>query len=32
VQDNEVLLKKSFLPGVGKMLGNAPPETAKIEL
>ncbi len=31
VQDNEVLLKKSFLPGVGKMLGNAPPETGKIE-
>ena len=32
VQDNEVLLKKSFLPGVGKMPGNVPPETGKIEL
>ena len=31
VQDNEVLLKKSFLPGVGKMPGNIPPETGKIE-
>ena len=31
VQDNEVLLKKSFLPGTGKLPGNAPPETGKIE-
>ena len=31
VQENEVLLKKSFLPGVGKMPGNVPPETGKIE-
>lgn len=31
VQDNEVLLKKSTLPGIGKMPGNAPPESGKIE-
>lgn len=31
VQDNDVLLKKSFLPGTGKLPGNIPPETGKIE-
>ncbi|MCD1115994.1 glycoside hydrolase family 19 protein [Chryseobacterium turcicum] len=31
VQDNYVLLKKSFLPGIGKLPGNIPPETGKIE-
>ncbi|WP_051891263.1 hypothetical protein [Chryseobacterium sp. JM1] len=31
VQDNYVLLKKSTLPGIGKMPGNIPPETGKIE-
>lgn len=31
VQDNFVLLKKSTLIGVGKMPGNIPPETGKIE-
>ncbi|WP_051884934.1 hypothetical protein [Chryseobacterium luteum] len=31
VQDNYVLLKKSTLPGTGKMPGNIPPETGKIE-
>ncbi|WP_053328327.1 hypothetical protein [Chryseobacterium gallinarum] len=31
VQDNYVLLKKSTLPGTGKMPGNVPPETGKIE-
>jgi hypothetical protein len=31
VQDNDVLLKKSTLPGTGKMPGNIPPETGKIE-
>lgn len=30
VQDNEVLLKKSFLPGVGAIPGT-PPETGKVE-
>ncbi|MCQ9635431.1 hypothetical protein MP477_10730 [Chryseobacterium sp. WG23] len=30
VQDNEVLLKKSFLPGVGAVPGT-PPETGKVE-
>lgn len=31
VQDNYVLLKKSKLPGIGKMPGNIPPETGVIE-
>ncbi len=31
VQENYVLLKKSTLPGTGKMPGNIPPETGKIE-
>lgn len=31
VQDNFVLLKKSTLPGIGKMPGNIPPENGKIE-
>ena len=31
VQDNFVLLKKSTLPVTGKMPGNIPPETGKIE-
>lgn len=31
VQDNEVLIKKSKLPGIGKMPGNIPPETGQIE-
>lgn len=31
VQDNYVLLKKSFLPGIGKLPGNIPPESGKIE-
>jgi hypothetical protein len=31
VQDNDVLLKKSTLPGIGKLPGNIPPETGKIE-
>ncbi|AZB20117.1 hypothetical protein EG352_21375 [Chryseobacterium indologenes] len=31
VQDNYVLLKKSTLPGTGKMPGSIPPETGKIE-
>jgi hypothetical protein len=31
VQENEVLIKKSKLPGVGKMPGNIPPETGNIE-
>lgn len=31
VQDHYVLLKKSKLPGVGKMPGNIPPETGNIE-
>ncbi|ROI04141.1 hypothetical protein EGI16_10095 [Chryseobacterium sp. G0240] len=31
VQENYVLLKKSTLPGTGKMPGNVPPETGKIE-
>src|ERR1700750_2105926 len=31
VQENYVLLKKSTLPGIGKMPGNIPPETGKIE-
>lgn len=31
VQENEVLLKKSKLPGVGKLPGNVPPETSSIE-
>ncbi|MCJ8154850.1 hypothetical protein MKJ01_13845 [Chryseobacterium sp. SSA4.19] len=31
VQDHYVLLKKSRLPGVGKMPGNIPPETGNIE-
>ncbi|HCN49796.1 MAG TPA: hypothetical protein DIT10_12005 [Chryseobacterium sp.] len=31
VQDNYVLLKKSTLPGTGKLPGNIPPETGKIE-
>lgn len=30
-QDNEALIKKSTLPGVGKMPGNTPPESGKIE-
>jgi hypothetical protein len=31
VQDNEALIKKSTLPGTGKMPGNVPPESGKIE-
>lgn len=31
VQDNYVLLKKSTLPGIGKLPGNIPPESGKIE-
>lgn len=31
VQENEVLIKKSKLPSVGKMPGNIPPETGNIE-
>ena len=31
VQDNFALLKKSTLPGTGKMPGNVPPESGKIE-
>ncbi|MFY1047382.1 glycoside hydrolase family 19 protein [Chryseobacterium sp. GP-SGM7] len=31
VQENYVLLKKSTLPGTGKMPGNIPPESGKIE-
>ena len=31
VQDNFALLKKSTLPGIGKMPGNIPPENGKIE-
>lgn len=31
VQDNYVLLKKSILPGTGKMPGNIPPENGNIE-
>ncbi|MCY0971100.1 hypothetical protein [Chryseobacterium wangxinyae] len=31
VQDNYALLKKSTLPGTGKMPGNVPPESGKIE-
>lgn len=31
VQENFVLLKKSTLPGTGKMPGSVPPETGKIE-
>ncbi|WP_213083884.1 hypothetical protein [Chryseobacterium lactis] len=31
VQENYVLLKKSTLPGTGKMPGSVPPETGKIE-
>ncbi|WP_265429375.1 glycoside hydrolase family 19 protein [Chryseobacterium sp. YIM B08800] len=31
MQDNFVLLKKSILPGTGKMPGNAPTESGKIE-
>ena len=31
VQENEVLIKKSKLPGVGKLPGNIPPETGNIE-
>ncbi|SEH37267.1 Predicted chitinase [Chryseobacterium culicis] len=31
VQENFVLLKKSTLPGTGKMPGNIPPESGKIE-
>ena len=31
VQDNFALLKKSTLPGTGKMQGNVPPESGKIE-
>ncbi|UCA59644.1 hypothetical protein KB553_21995 [Chryseobacterium rhizoplanae] len=31
VQENFVLLKKSTLPGIGKMPGNIPPESGKIE-
>ena len=31
VQDNFALLKKSTLPGTGKMQGNVPPENGKIE-
>lgn len=31
VQDNYVLLKKSTLPGIGKMPSNIPPESGKIE-
>ncbi|MFV0304425.1 MAG: hypothetical protein ACK5IC_02955, partial [Moheibacter sp.] len=30
-QDNEALIKKSFLLGTGKMPGNVPPESGKIE-
>ncbi len=29
VQENFVLLKKSTLPGIGKMPGNIPPESGK---
>ena len=28
---SDALLKKSFLPGTGKLPGNIPPETGKIE-
>jgi predicted chitinase len=31
IQDNFALLKKSTLPGTGKMPGNVPPESGKIE-
>lgn len=31
VQENEALIKKSILPATGKMPGNIPPETGKIE-
>ena len=31
VQDNFALLKKSTLPGTGKLQGNVPPESGKIE-
>jgi len=31
IQDNFALLKKSILPGTGKMQGNVPPENGKIE-
>lgn len=31
VQEHEVLIKRSKLPGVGKMPGNIPPETGNIE-
>ncbi|MCQ9635433.1 hypothetical protein MP477_10740 [Chryseobacterium sp. WG23] len=31
VQENYVLLKKSTLPGTGKMPGSVPPETGKVE-
>lgn len=31
VQDNHVLLQKSFLPAVGKMPGNVPPESGNLQ-